>query len=42
MIIPIPTDSDVEGLHRRFAMNHIAQKNAIVLRVIFLIEFIKT
>jgi hypothetical protein len=42
MVIPIPTDPNVEGLHRGFTMDHITQEDAIVLGVVFLIEFIKT
>jgi hypothetical protein len=41
MVIPIPTEPDVEGLHGRFAVDQVAQKDAIVLGIVFLVKFIK-
>jgi hypothetical protein len=41
MVIPIPTQPDIEGLHGGFAVDQVAQKDAIVLGIVFFIKLIK-
>jgi hypothetical protein len=42
VVIPIPTDPDVEGFHGRFAVDQVAQKDAVALGIVFLVKLIKT